>query len=177
MKHTLQQVFRSGKFTIGFIILVALLLFVFIYPLFIKDAPLTIIGQGTFFPPGIYVSAYDSINAPTTYTLDLGNASDNRIDSKLDDQARQDIKDWLVADGIPADQIDTKNTKQLLDQWAKNYDPKKNVPGMTFAKTRYYQRLNTSLQGLLLPRVSSLPPPTRQQALWRRQALSNKLIT
>ncbi|MBP1694371.1 MAG: putative transporter permease protein, partial [Chloroflexi bacterium] len=30
-----------------------------------------------------------------------------------------------------------------------NYDPKKNIPGMTFAKTRYYQRLNTSLEGIL----------------------------
>jgi peptide/nickel transport system permease protein len=150
MKHTLQQVFRSGKFLVGFSILVALLLFVFIYPLFIKDAPLAIIAQGTFFPPGVYVSAYDSINSPTTYTLNLDNAAAKRIDSKLGDQERQDIKDWLVADGIPIDQIDVADTVKLLDQWAKNYDPKKNIPGMTFARQRYYQRLNTSLQGLLL---------------------------
>ena len=150
MKHTIQQVFHSGKFLVGFSILVTLLLFVFIYPLIIKDAPLGIIGQGTFFPPGVYVSAFDSINSPTTYTLNLDNASANRIDSKLDTQARQDIKDWLVADKIPADQIDVTNTIKLLDLWAKNYDPKKNLPGMTFAKQRYYQRLNTSLQGLLL---------------------------
>ena len=149
MKHTLKQVFRSGKFVVGFAILVALLLFVAIYPLIIKDAPLAIIGQGTFFPPGIYVSAYDSINSPTTYTLDLGNASAKRIDSKLGPQERQDIKDWLVADGIPEDQIDLADTAKLLDQWEKNYDPKKSFPGMTFAKQRYYQRLNTSVQGLL----------------------------
>jgi peptide/nickel transport system permease protein len=150
MKHTLQQVFHSGKFVVGFSILVALLLFVFIYPLVIKDAPLGIIGQGTFFPPGVYVSAFDSINSPTTYTLNLDNAAAKRIDSKLGTQERQDIKDWLVADGIPADQIDVTNTVKLMDQWQKNYDPKKSVPGMTFAKQRYYQRLNTSLQGILL---------------------------
>ena len=108
MKHTIQQVFHSGKFLVGFSILVTLLLFVFIYPLIIKDAPLGIIGQGTFFPPGVYVSAFDSINSPTTYTLNLDNASANRIDSKLDTQARQDIKDWLVADKIPAEVIGSK---------------------------------------------------------------------
>jgi len=54
-----------------------------------------------------------------------------------------------VAAGIPANQIDTTDTKSLLDLWMNNYDPKKNLPGMTFAKTRFYQRLNTSLQGLL----------------------------
>jgi peptide/nickel transport system permease protein len=149
MKHTFQQVFHSGKFVVGFSIFIALLLFVFFYPLIIKDAPLAIIGQGTFFPPGIYVSAYDSINSPTTFTLNLDNAAAKRIDSKLGNQERQDIKDWLVADGIPADQIDMANTEKLLDQWQKNYDPKKSFPGMTFAKQRYYQRLNTSLQGLL----------------------------
>ena len=56
MKHTLQQVFHSGKFVVGFVIFMALLLTVFIYPLFITGRPLEIIGQGTFFPPGIYVN-------------------------------------------------------------------------------------------------------------------------
>ena len=150
MKHTLQQIFHSPKFVIGFVIFMAILLTVILYPLVVTNAPLTIIGQGTFFPPGIYVSAYDSINSPTTYTLNLNNASAKRIDNKLGDQERHDFKDWLVASGIPADQIDVTDTVKLLDQWEKNYDPKKGFPGMTFAKQRYYQRLNTSLQGILL---------------------------
>ena len=149
MKHTLQQVFHSGKFLVGFSIFVILLLIIFFYPFFIKDPPLAVIGQGTFFPPGIYVSTFDSINSPATYTLNLENANVTRVDSKLGDQQRQDIKDWLVADGIPAGQIDVANTVQLLDQWGKNYDPNKSFPGMTFAKQRYYQRLNTSLKGIL----------------------------
>ncbi len=46
MKHTFQQVFRSAKFVIGFAIFMALLLIVIVYPLFIKDSPLGIIGSG-----------------------------------------------------------------------------------------------------------------------------------
>ena len=149
MKHTLQQVFHSPNFVIGFVIFVILLLFVLVYPLIITDPPLTIIAQGTFFPPGIYVSTYDSINAPTKYILNLEDAAAKRIASKLNDQQRQDVKTWLVADGIPENQIDVNNTKQLMDQWAKNYDPNKSFPGMTYARQGYYQRLDASLKGIL----------------------------
>ncbi len=68
MKHTLQQVFHSGKFVVGFSIFVAILLIVIVYPLIVTDPPLAIIGQGTFFPPGIYVSVYDSIGSHHVYT-------------------------------------------------------------------------------------------------------------
>ena len=33
--------------------------------------------------------------------------------------------------------------------WASNYAPNKNIPGLTNAKRNYYDRLNSSLQGLL----------------------------
>jgi peptide/nickel transport system permease protein len=148
MKHFIRQVFRSPNFVVGFIILAALLLFVIIYPIFIKDAPLGIIGQGTFFPPGIYVNTFDSINS-TVFTLQLDDAVAKRIAAKLNDEDRQSMKDWLIADEVPADQIDMNNTASLLDLWGKNYDPKKNVPGMTNAQRNYYIRLDTSLKGLL----------------------------
>ena len=149
MKHTIQQVFHSGKFVVGFSVFMTLLLIVIVYPLIIKDAPLAIIAQGTFFPPGVYVSTFDSINSPTTYTLMLDNAAAKRIESKLDAQQRLDMQAWLLADGIAKNQIDINNTKQLVDQWSKNYDPNKSFPGMTFAKQRYYQRLDASLKGIL----------------------------
>jgi len=149
MKHTLRQVFHSGKFVVGFCILMATLFIVFVYPLVIKNPPLQIIGQGTFFPPGIYVSAYDSINAPTTYILNLDNAATNRIANKLNQDDRAAMKDWLVADGIPESEIAIGDTQKLLGQWESKYDPNKQIEGMTLAKLRYYQRLNTSLQGLL----------------------------
>jgi peptide/nickel transport system permease protein len=148
MKHTIRQVFHSGKFVVGFCIFVALLLIVIVYPLFIRDAPLAIIGQGTFFPPGIYVSVYDSISS-TPYTLNLDNAAARRIASRLSDDDRTAMKDWLVLDGIPEAQIDSTDTTNLLDLWEKNYDPKKNLPGLTNAKRNYYVRLDNSLKGLL----------------------------
>ncbi len=149
MKHTLRQVFHSGKFIFGFCIFAALLLIVFIYPLFVTDPPLTIIGQGTFFPPGIYVNTFDSINAPTTYTLMLDDAAAKRIAIKLSNDDRLAMKEWLVSDGILDTKIDTSDIVSLLDLWQENYDPNKSFSGMTYAKQRYYQRVNTSLQGIL----------------------------
>jgi len=148
MKHTLRQVFRSGKFVFGFCIFAAILLTVIFYPLFIKAPPLQIVGQGTFFEPGIYVSVYDSLNSKP-YTLYLEDAAAKRIASKLSEADRLAIKEWLVAAGIAETEIDTANTQKLLDQWVNNYDPKKNIPGMTNARRNYFVRLNSSLKGLL----------------------------
>ena len=125
MKHTIQQVFHSGKFIIGFIIFIAILLIVIVYPLIIKDDPLGIIAQGSFFPPGIYVNTFDSINSPTQYTLNLSNAAAKRIGSKLSNDDRLAMKDWLVADGVPVDQIDISDTKTFLDLWKRIMTPTK----------------------------------------------------
>jgi peptide/nickel transport system permease protein len=54
-----------------------------------------------------------------------------------------------VANGVSESEIDFTDTEKLLTQWETNYDPQKSIPGMTFAKQRYYQRLDASLQGLL----------------------------
>jgi peptide/nickel transport system permease protein len=148
MKHTFQEIFRSSNFVIGFAIFMALLLMVIIYPLFVKDSPLGIIAQGSFFPPGIYVNVYDSLGS-TPYTLQLSDAAAKRIASKMDDQERLDMQTWLVAAGVPESEIDVTNTEKLLNQWENNYDPTKNIPGMTNAKRNYYVRLNKSLQGIL----------------------------
>ena len=148
MKHTIRQVFRSGKFVFGFSIFMALLLIVIVYPLIVKYPPLEIISQGTFFPPGIYVNVYDSIGS-TTYTLNLSDAAAKRIASKLSNDDRLAMKDWLVADGIPENEIDVANTEVLLGLWENNYDHKARIAGMTNAKRNYYSRLNDSLKGLL----------------------------
>jgi peptide/nickel transport system permease protein len=149
MKHTINQVFHSGKFVVGFTILMTTLFVVFVYPLFIKEPPLQIIGQGTFFPPGIYVNTYDTINAPTTYTLNLNDAEARRIANRLSQDDRVAMQEWLVAFGLPEDEIDIENTEQLLTQWEANYDPNLRLPGMTFARQRYFQRVNASIAGLL----------------------------
>jgi len=149
MKHTIRQVFRSGKFRVGFVILSALLLTTIFYPLIIRYDPLEIIAQGTFFPPGIYVSTYDSIYSPTSYSLNLSDAAAKRIASKLSAEDRLAMKDWLAADGIAENEIDITDTTSLVGLWDSNYDPAKGLSGMTIAKQRYYQRLDASLKGIL----------------------------
>jgi len=146
MKHTLRQVFHSGKFVVGFSILVAILLIVIVYPLIITDSPLAIIAQGTFFPPGIYVNVSDSIGSPR-YLLELDDAAAKRIANRLSKDDRTAMKDWLLGYGVPASEIDVNNTKQLLSLWGTKYDPKANIAGLTNAKRVYYTRLNDSLKG------------------------------
>ncbi len=148
MKHTLRQVFQSGKFVVGFSILLAIVLIVILYPRIVRHPPREIIAQGTFFPPGIYVNVYDSVGSPK-YTLNLEDAAAKRIASRLSEADRTAIKEWLTVAGIPEDQIDIADTRSLLTLWAENYDPNRQVAGMTLARLRYYQRLDTSLKGLL----------------------------
>jgi peptide/nickel transport system permease protein len=149
MKHTIQQVFHDGKFVVGFSIFMVILIIVIVYPLIITNPPLQIIAKGTFFPPGIYVSTYDSVNAKTTYSLDLTDAQTKRIENRLTDQMRKDMQTWLLADNVPASQIDITNTASLLKLWGEKYDLNKQFSGMTYSKVRYYQRVNASVQGLL----------------------------
>ena len=147
MKHTLRQIFRSGKYTFGFAIFMAIVLIVIIYPLIIRERPLAIIGQGTFFPPGIYVSVYDSIGSPT-YTINLEDAAAKRIASKLSNEDRIAMQEWLVAYGIPENEIDIQDTEKLLEQWENNFDPNLKLKGMTYAKRRYYERVDAAGEGI-----------------------------
>ena len=148
MKHTLQQVFQSPRFVVGFSIFIFIVLMAIVYPLFVRAEPLEMIGEGTFFPPGIYVSVYDSIGS-SPYTLKLDDAAAKRIASKLGDEDRLAMQEWLVAVGIPEYEIDIANTEKLMDQWVNNYDPTVKIPGMTNAKRNYFVRLDASLEGIL----------------------------
>ncbi len=147
MKFIISQVFHSGKFVAGFVIFVSVLVVTFGYPLIVQDPPLQIMAQGTFFPPGIYANVYDSMTAKP-YTLLLDAAAANRIASKLSNDDRTAMKDWLVSAGVSEQDIDPTNTTQLLALWAKTYDPNKNIPELTNAKRNYYVRLNNSLKGV-----------------------------
>lgn len=148
MNHMLREVFRSGKFVAGFSILATILAIVAIYPLIIRDHPLEIIGQGTFFPPGVYVNVYDSIDS-THYTINLDAAAERRIANKLGDEDRVAIQEWLVGTESVTGEIDISNTEVLLDHWFTHFDPTVRIPGMTNADRNYYIRLNASIQNLL----------------------------
>jgi len=149
MRHTLKQIFRSGKFLVGFVIFMTIVLMVLIYPLFVTNPPLDVVSRGTFLPPGIYVNVYDSLNASPHYTLILDKAASRRIASKLRPEDRAAMHEWLVAMGVAEDEIDTEDTGGLLDLWKNRFDPTARIPGMTNADRNYYIRLNTSLDGLL----------------------------
>ncbi len=149
MSHTLRQVFRSGKFVTGFVIFSFIVLMAIFYPMIVRDDPLEIIGQGTFFPPGIYVNAYDSVFGSPRYTIMLDDAEAKRIANKLGDDDRLAIKEWLVSAGVTEGDIDTTNTEALLNLWVNNFDPATRIPGMTNADRNYYIRLDNSLEGLL----------------------------
>ncbi|MFN8451888.1 MAG: hypothetical protein U0521_25680 [Anaerolineae bacterium] len=149
MKHILSQIFQSGRFRIGFGIFATIVLTVLIYPLVIKDRPLTIISRGTFLAPGIYVNVYDSIAFTPRYTLVVDDAAARRVAAKLSDEDRQAMFKWLVAADIPAEEINVDDTAKLLQQWESNFDPTKRLPGMTNADRNYYIRLSTSLEGVL----------------------------
>ena len=131
MKHTLRQIFRSGKFVVGFVIFMAILLTVLIYPLFVRDSPLEVVSRGTFLPPGIYVNVYDSIDFSQRYTLILDEAAARRIDSRLNHEDRLAMQTWLVAMGVSEDEIDIEDTAALIELWANHFDSTARIPGMT----------------------------------------------
>lgn len=158
MKHTFQQIFRSPNFRVGFIIFAVILLTVLIYPIVNPDPPLGIIGQGTFFEPGIYVSTYDAVNTEP-YTLKLAGSDAKRIASKLGDDDRLAMQEWLVGAGIAAEDIDLADTAALIALWEANFDPTTRLPGMTNADRNYYIRLNNSLAGLLSVEPARIAQP------------------
>jgi peptide/nickel transport system permease protein len=149
MKHLLRQVFRSGKFVIGFIIFASILLMILIYPLFVPDPPLKTVSRGTFLPPGIYVSVYDSMGFATHYTLLLDGAAERRLASSLRPEDRLRMQEWLIASDVPADQVDIEDTVGLIELWKNNFDPTARIPGMTNADRNYFIRLTAALEGQL----------------------------
>ena len=145
MKNTLRQVFHSSKFLVGFIIFVAILLTMFIYPLINPGNPLEMIGVGTFARPGTYVSLYDAAKTPTE-TLRLADADDKRLAKQLSDEDRVAMVDWFSATGVDIEGLDISDTDALLELWRANYDPAVKPKGMTQAKRNYYKRLDAAIK-------------------------------
>ena len=147
MKNTLRQVFRSSKFVAGFVIFVAILLLILLYPLIFPGNPLEMIGVGTFAKPGTYVSLYDSVNTETE-TLKLPDAADKRLDAVLKTEDRIKMVAWLSAMEVDIEGLDYSDTEALMELWRANYDEKAKPSGMTKAERNYYKRLNASLANM-----------------------------
>jgi len=153
MKAQLKQVSRSPKFMIGFSLMVLIILFILIYPLFNPGDPLEMIGLGTFFRPGTYVSVYDSLNVQRTYTLRLPDAAANRIYGKLSHYERESMKEWLIKygeqEGVPGltyEDIDIYDVHELLAMWWEYYDQEKRIDGMTIADRRMFARIDDRVE-------------------------------
>jgi peptide/nickel transport system permease protein len=133
----------------GFIIIVSLLAFTFIYPIFVPGNPLQMIGFNSFIPPGTYVSLYDAVDDSVfIYTLRIPGAEEARMDNMLPAESRLSMKEWLVRSGIEEDEIDITDTNALLELWWNYYDPDERLEGMTLADHRYYQRLDARVDGV-----------------------------
>lgn len=154
MKNTLKEIWHSPKFMIGFVIIAAILLFIIIYPLFVLQDPLEMVGQGTFFKPGTYVSVTDTVSTgmsdKDSYTLNM-EVSDARLAQKIKPEDREAMVTWLVKFGGVAEgevTADADDAEKLLELWEANYDETNPQEGLIAAKKKYYVRLNKSIQEL-----------------------------
>ncbi len=145
MKNTIKQLFHSPKFVIGFGIFAAILLIIFIYPIFNPGSPLEMIGVGTFAKPGTYVSLYDAVSTSKPETFRLADADDNRIAKALSDEDRVAMVRWFNTMEIDVSDLDITDTDALLDMWNAHYSDDARPKGMTKADRNYFKRLNNSL--------------------------------
>ncbi len=144
MKNTIKQVFHSGKFVVGFVIFITILLTCIIYPLFVKDDPLAMLGQGNFFKPGTYVSQ-EEVALEKSYTLKLPREF-SKLEMVLDMDTRSQIQQFLIKYAeIPEADIDVTNAEGLVQLWKANYDPDVKYSGMTSAKRKSFRRLNNEI--------------------------------
>ena len=116
MKNTIKQIFHSGKFVTGFVIFLAILLTIIIYPLVVAKDPLAMIGNGNFFKPGTYLSIQDTVNSGKTYKMNV-DATASIVESKLTMDNRSMMAEWLEKyGGVDASEIDVTDAEDQLSQ-------------------------------------------------------------
>jgi ABC-type dipeptide/oligopeptide/nickel transport system permease subunit len=148
MKNTLRDIFHSPKFMIGFVIFVAILLTIFIYPLVVTTDPLAMVGQGNFFKPGTYLSVKDTVNSKH-YTLKLQIKNAGIGDTLTSDQ-KKDMKNWLVKYGsVSQADADAADGSELVTLWTEHYDSTAKQQGLLATKKKAYARLNDTITAAL----------------------------
>ena len=156
MKSVIRSITRSPKFMIGFCLLLLMILTVIVYPFISPGSPLEMIGLGTFFKPGTYISLYDGVSAPR-YTINLSDASAKRVASKLPPEDKDIMKQWLMAYGIPEEAVDMENIADFLLLWNNTYDPEIRFDSMTSAARKHAARVDAKLDGILEEEDIPLP--------------------
>ena len=81
MKNQIKQIFHYPKFVIGFVIFLVIFLITLLYPLFVTEDPLKMLGKGNFFKPGVYIAVSDVVRTDT-YPLNL-DPTTNRLEQNL----------------------------------------------------------------------------------------------
>lgn len=144
MKQQMKQLLHSPKFMIGACIFLFLVLFSLIYPLFNNADPLQMIGQGSFFEPGTYVSSQE-VAGTSQYTLNV-EAGNAKLEAAMDITTRSRMADWLEKyGGVKASDIDVTDAKALATLWTSKYDETVKQTGMTSAQKRDYRNLNKKI--------------------------------
>ena len=147
MKNTLKQIFHDKKFIMGFIIFIAILATIIIYPLVVAYSPLEMVG-GLFYKPGTYVSVSDTVESKN-YSFKM-DTSAVKLESALSMEDRSQMGTGLENyAGVDIKDIDVTDAKGLIKLWEKYYDPNNKQDGLIAAKKKYYVRLNTKIDGIL----------------------------
>ena len=147
MKNTLKQIFHDKKFIMGFIIFIAILATIIIYPLVVAYSPLEMVG-GLFYKPGTYVSVSDTVESKNySFKMDTSAVT---LESALSMEDRSQMGTWLENyASVDIKDIDVTDAKGLIKLWEKYYDPNNKQDGLIAAKKKYYVRLNTKIDGIL----------------------------
>lgn len=147
MKNTLKQIFHDKKFIMGFIIFIAILATIIIYPLVVAYSPLEMVG-GLFYKPGTYVSVSDTVESKN-YSFKM-DTSAVKLESALSMDDRSEMGTWLEKyGGVDIKDIDVTDAEGLIKLWEKYYDPNNKQDGLIAAKKKYYVRLNDKIDGIL----------------------------
>ncbi len=127
MKHTLNQIFHSPKFVVGFVIFMTIMLSSLIWPFISPVEPLQNVSNKLFTPPGTYVNVVDVIeandsNGGAAVKLDLDTLS-TRIDDRFPETNVELMIDWLYTyGGVAEGSLSLDDKMGVITSWQENYD-------------------------------------------------------
>lgn len=152
----------------GFVIFLAILLTIIIYPLVVAKDPLAMIGNGNFFKPGTYLSIQDTVNSGKTYKMNV-DATASIVESKLTMDNRSMMAEWLEKyGGVDASEIDVTDAEGLIALWEEKYDPNAEQKGLIAAKKKKYQRLDKEIDGILEDVPTIIAEKMKRPVSWKR---------
>lgn len=151
----------------GFVIFLAILLTIIIYPLVVAKDPLAMIGNGNFFKPGTYLSIQDTVNSGKTYKMNV-DATASIVESKLTMDNRSMMAEWLEKyGGVDASEIDVTDAEGLIALWEENMTQMQNRKALSQQKEKY-QRLDNEIDGILEDVPTIIAEKMKRPVSWKR---------